>query len=89
MIQKRSCSLSAKVYWQFYDMIKVRLIMENNVKHLGTYTPARQKDFIQNKTKVPKKSRKFQIQLSGEITWINCAQAIWTWFLVGLIKVLR
>ena len=27
MFQKRSCSLSTKVNWNFYDMIKVRFIV--------------------------------------------------------------
>ena len=32
MIQKRSCSLSTKADWNFYDMIKICIIMINNVK---------------------------------------------------------
>ena len=31
MIRNRSCSLSAKVKWNFYDMIKIPLIMIKNV----------------------------------------------------------
>ena len=29
MIQKRSCSLSTKVNWHFYGMVKIRLVMKN------------------------------------------------------------
>ena len=37
MIQKRLWSLSTKVHWNFYDMINICLIMENNVNIFTIY----------------------------------------------------
>ena len=37
MIQKRSCSLSTKVNWNFYAMIKIRIIMINNANIFTIY----------------------------------------------------
>ena len=42
MIQKRSCSLRTKVDYHFYGMIKIRLIMINNIniflQHMNVYS---------------------------------------------------
>ena len=37
MNQKISCSLNTTVNWNFYDMIKIRLIMVNNVNIFTMY----------------------------------------------------
>ena len=37
MFQKRSCSLSTKANWNFYDMVKIQLIMINNVNIFTMY----------------------------------------------------
>ena len=37
MIQKRSCILSTKVNWNFHGMIKIHLIMINNVNIFTMY----------------------------------------------------
>ena len=43
----------------------------------------------QNKTKLLEESRKFRVHLSEELSFINYTEAIWTSFLVELIKVWR
>ena len=67
MTQKRSCSLSPKVNWNFYDMIKIRLIMIRNVNIFTIYESLLQNvtkilpTIYHNKTKVPRKMRKFRV----------------------------
>ena len=37
MIQKRSCTLNAEFNWHFYDIIKICLIVVNNVNLFTMY----------------------------------------------------
>ena len=72
MIQKRSCSLSAKVNWIFCNMIKICLIVINNVNMFTIYEslPKNFKTILptihQNKTKM----------LWGKWAWK------WKWILI-------
>ena len=50
MIQKKSCSLSTKVHWHFYDRVKICLIMLNDENIFTIYEifTLKHKHFINN-----------------------------------------
>ena len=69
MIQKRACSLSTKVNRYFYDMVKIRVIimcMLIFLEYMKLYSIKNKKILLityQNKTKMPKKNRKYLVSL--------------------------
>ena len=50
MIQKRSCSLSTRLNWNFYDMVKIRLMINVNffLPYIWIFNLERQENFADN-----------------------------------------
>ena len=69
MIQKRSCSLSTKVNQPFHDMVKIRVIIIENVNIFTIYETLFENATTilpikyQNKTKLLVKNRKYLVYL--------------------------
>ena len=69
VIQEMSRSLSTKVSWNLYNLVKIRRIMITNVSIFSIYESSFQNvikissTIYHNKTKVPGKSSKFWVQL--------------------------
>ena len=76
-------------------MVKINLIIINKVNIFTIHESLLEHvinillTIYQNKTKVLGKSSKFRSWLKGEVSCINCAQAIWTLFLAELVKDLQ
>ena len=82
MIQKRSCSLSTKDNISFYDMVKICVIIIENVTFFTIYETLFENVITilrityQNKTKMPGKNRKSLAYLKEVASYFNYIQNI-------------